>query len=90
MSRKTPKGFDFVHIPMYTVLVVKTAYIRAYNFKSHVYHFSHVFRDGQGNMKGQKMLQGVQGVCKGTGERPYKYDSPGVVKSAIKPPSSVP
>ena len=29
------------------------------------------------------MVQGVQGVCRGTGERPYKCDSPGVVKSAI-------
>ena len=56
---KLQKDLDFVHIPMYAVLVVKPAYIRAYKFKSHVYHFSHVFRDGQGNIKGQKMVHGV-------------------------------
>ena len=48
-----------------------------------MYHFLHVFRDGQGNIKGQKMVQGVQGVCRGTGEGHTKCDSPGVVKSAI-------
>ena len=56
---KLQKDLDYAHIPMYTVLVVKPAYIRAYRFKSHVYGFSHVFRDGQGNIKGQKMVQGV-------------------------------
>ena len=45
------KDLDYAHIPMYVVLEVKPAYIRAYRFKSHVYHFSHVFRDGQGNIK---------------------------------------
>ena len=77
----------FVHISMYVVLGVKHVYIRAYRFKRHVYHFSHVFRDGQGNIKGEKVVQGVQGVCSGTRERPYKCDSPGVVKSAITPTS---
>ena len=43
---KLQKDLDFVHIPMYAVLVVKPMYIRAYRFKSRVYHFSHVFRDG--------------------------------------------
>ena len=56
---KIQKDLDFVHIPMYVVLVVKPAYIRAYRFKICVYHFSHVFRDSQGNIKGQKMVQGV-------------------------------
>ena len=46
----------YAHILMYAVLVVIPAYIRAYRFKSHVYHFSHVFRDDQGNIKGQKMV----------------------------------
>ena len=53
------KDLDYVHIPMYAVLVVKPAYICAYRFKSHVYHFSHVFRDDQGNIKGQQMVHGV-------------------------------
>ena len=48
---KLQKDLDFVHIPMYTVLVVNPVYIRTYKFKSHVYHFSHVFRDDQGNIK---------------------------------------
>ena len=42
---KLQKDLDYVHILMYTVLVVKPAYIRAYRFKSRVYHFSHVYRD---------------------------------------------
>ena len=33
--------------------------IHAYRYKSCVYHFSHVFRDDQGNIKGQKMAHGV-------------------------------
>ena len=50
-----------------------------------MYHFSHVFRDDQGNMKGQKMVQGVQGVYRATGEGHTKCDSHGVVKSSITP-----
>ena len=53
---KLQKHLDFVHIPMYGVLGVKPAYIRDKGFKSHVYNFSHVFRDGLGNIKGQKMV----------------------------------
>ena len=56
---KYQKDLDYAHIPMYVVLVVKPMYIHAYRFKSRVYHFSHVFRDGQGNIKGQKMVHGV-------------------------------
>ena len=43
---------------MYMVLVFKLKYIRAYRFKSCMYHFSHVFRDDQGNIKGQKWSKG--------------------------------
>ena len=53
------KDLDFVHILMYTVLGVKPAYIRDKGFKSRVWQFSHVFRDDLGNIKGQKMVQGV-------------------------------
>ena len=56
---KFQKDLDYVHIPMYVVLVVKPAYIRAYRFKSHVYHFSYAFRDDQGNIKGQKVVHRV-------------------------------
>ena len=44
-QEKLQKDLDNAHIPMYEVLVVKPAYIRAYRFKSRVYHFSYVFRD---------------------------------------------
>ena len=77
---KLQKDLDFVHILMYTILVVKLVYIRSYRFKSRVYHFSHVFRDGQGNIKGKKM---VHGVFSETREGHTKCDSPGVVKSTI-------
>ena len=86
VKEKSKRIWIFVHIPMYAVLGVKPAYIRDYRFKSRVYHFSHVFRDGQGNIKGQKVVQAVQGVCSKTGERPYKCDSPGLVKLAITIP----
>ena len=56
---KLQKDLDYAHIVLYMVLVVKPTYIRAYRFKSHVYHFSYVFRDDQGNIKGQKMVHGV-------------------------------
>ena len=56
---KLQKDLDFVHIPMYAVLEVKPAYICDKGFKSHVYQFSRVFRDGLGNIKGQKMVQAV-------------------------------
>ena len=56
---KLQKDLDYAHIPMYAVLVVKPVYICAYRFKNRVYHFSYVFRDDQGNIKGQKMVHGV-------------------------------
>ena len=56
---KLQKDLDYAHISMYAVLVVKPAYIRAYRFKSRVYNFSHVFRDDQGNIKGQKVVHRV-------------------------------
>ena len=65
---KIQKDLDYVHIPIYAVLVVKPVYIRAYRFKSRVYHFSYVFRDDLGNIKGIKNFHGVQRVCRGTGE----------------------
>ena len=73
----------FIHISMYAVLEVKPAYIHDKGFKSRVYQFSHVFRDGIGNIKGQKNgPRGLRILQRDRG-RPYKCDSPGVVKSAI-------
>ena len=53
---KLQKDLDFVHIPMYAVLGVKPTYICDKGFKSRVQQFSHVYRDGLGNIKGQKMV----------------------------------
>ena len=52
---KLQKDLDYAHISMYVVLVVKPVY----RLKSCVYHFSYVFRDDQGNVKGQKMVERV-------------------------------
>ena len=56
---KIQKDLDYAYILMYAVIWVKPAYVHAYRFKIHVYHFSYAFRDDQGNIKGQKMVQGV-------------------------------
>ena len=57
-QEKLQKDLDYAHIPMYAVLMVKPAYIYTYRFKSHMYHFSYVFRDDQGNIKGKKWSMG--------------------------------
>ena len=49
---KLQKDLDYAHIPMYAVIWVKPAYVRGYRGKICVYHFSYVFRDDQGNIKG--------------------------------------
>ena len=49
---KLQKDLDYAHIPMYTVIWVKPAYVRGYQVKIRVYHFSYSFRDDQGNIKG--------------------------------------
>ena len=51
---KLQKDLDYAHIPMYAVIWVKPAYVHAYRFKIRVYHFSYVYADDQGNIKGQK------------------------------------
>ena len=44
---KLQKDLDYAHIPW------------LYRVKNDIYHFSYVFRDDQGNIKGQKMVHGV-------------------------------
>ena len=46
----------FAHIPMYATIGDISAYVRGYRGKSHVYHFSYVFRDDQGHIKRQKVV----------------------------------
>ena len=43
-------------------------YICENGFKIHVDQIMHVFRDDLGNIKGKKMVHGVQRVCRGTGK----------------------
>ena len=56
---KLLKDLDYAHIPMYVTIGVISGYVRGYRVKSRVYHFSHVFRDDQGNIKGQKVVHRV-------------------------------
>ena len=49
---KLQKDLDYAHIPMYTVIGVKSTYVHGYQVKCRVYHFSYSFRDDQGNIKG--------------------------------------
>ena len=57
----------FAHIPMYVGLRVISAYIRKKGIKSHVQQTMSVFRDDIGNIKGTKIVHGVQIICRGTG-----------------------
>ena len=50
------KVLDYVHIPIYATIEEISAYVRGYWGKIHVYHFSYVFRDGQGYIKRQKVV----------------------------------
>ena len=58
----------FAHIPMYAGFWVISAYIREKRLKSHVWHIIGVFRDDLGNIKGTKIMHGIQRVCRGTGK----------------------
>ena len=56
---KLQKDLDYAHIPMYAVIGVKPTYVRGYRVQIHVYHFSYVCGDDQGNIKGQKVVHRV-------------------------------
>ena len=56
---------------MYTGLRVISTYIRNKGIKSHVQQIIGVFRDDLGNIKGTKIVNGLQRVCKGTGKAIY-------------------
>ena len=53
---------------MYAGFRVISVYIRENRFKSCVWKIMHVFRDDLGNIKGTKMVHGVQRVHRGTGK----------------------
>ena len=56
---KLQKDLDYAHILMYAVIGIKPVYVHSYMFKSRVYHFSYVYGDDQGNIKGQKVVHRV-------------------------------
>ena len=60
--------WPFAHILMYVGLRVVSVYIRKNGFKSYVWQIMHVFRDDIGNIKGTKMVHGVQRVYRGMGK----------------------
>ena len=68
IKEKSKTIWPFAHISMYTGLRVISVYIREKGFKSRVWKIMHVFRDDLGNIKGTKMVHGVQRVCKATGK----------------------
>ena len=53
---------------MYMGLRVISAYIREKGFKSCVWKITGFFRDDLGNIKGAKIVHGVQRVCRGIGK----------------------
>ena len=68
IKEKSKNIWPFAHIPMYMGLRVISVYISENRFKSRVWKIMHVFRDDIGNIKGTKMVHGVQRVCRGTGK----------------------
>ena len=65
-SENSKNIWPFAHIPMYAGLRVISTYIHENRFKSRVWKIMYVFRDDLGNIKGEKMVHGVQRVCRGT------------------------
>ena len=53
---------------MYMGLRVISMYIREKGIKSHVQQIMSVFRDDIGNIKGTKIVHGIQRVCRGIGK----------------------
>ena len=65
---KLQKYLSFEHILMYTGLGVISAYIRGKGIKIRVQQTMSIFRDDSGNIKGTKIVHGVQRVCRETGK----------------------
>ena len=67
---------------MYAGLRIISVCIHEKGFKSSVWQITGVFRDDIGNIKGTKIVHGVQTFCRGTGKA-IKVLSTIVVKSAL-------
>ena len=59
--------WTYAHIPMYAGLRVISPYIREKWIKSHVQQIIGVFRDDLRNIKGTKIVHGVQDYIEGHG-----------------------
>ena len=59
---------DYAHITMYATIEGISTYVRDYRGKSRVYHFSYVFRDGQGYIKRKKWSIGTNESTVGQGK----------------------
>ena len=68
IKEKSKNIWPFAHIPMYVGLRVISTYILEKGFKSHVWKITCVFREDIGNIKGTKIVHGVQRVCRGSGK----------------------
>ena len=62
------KDLDYSYIPMYATIGGISAYVRGYRGKSRIYHFSNVFRDGQGYTKDKKWSIGANESAAGQGK----------------------
>ena len=68
IKENSKTSWPFAHILMYTGLRVISACICEKGFKSHIHQIMSVFRDDLGNIKGIKMVHGVQRVYRGIGK----------------------
>ena len=68
IKENSKTSWHFAHISMYVGLREKVTCTHEYRFKSHVQQIMSVFRDDIGNIKGTKIVHGVQRVCRGTGK----------------------
>ena len=59
VKEHSKKVLDYAHIPMYATIDGISTYVRGYRGKGRVYHFSYVFRDGQGYIKDNKWSIGA-------------------------------
>ena len=75
-SRKTPKNiWPFAHILMYMGLMVIFMCIHGKGIKHCVQQIIGVFRDDLVNIKGTKIVHGVQRVCRGIWKSIYMWST---------------
>ena len=58
----------YSYIPMYATIGGISVYVRGYQGKIRVYHFSYIFRDDQGHIKRKKWSIGANESAAGQGK----------------------